>query len=534
MISHRVGFVIERCRTHLDNSGARNTEIDSILAGYTCAVIYAWFESEIVRAVSARASHGSDDQAIARFTQQAATRLVRSIKVSELKGLAAYFGEDSKQKFAEGCSDRAIGAWDSIVSNRHGLAHEDEAEGSIPSLGSLTFEDVERDLAYALKVLWSFRGALGFRGQPYNRFSMAPDTISFARGAPSPDLLPAEPVKEAASKALESDWKRALSYGTGVGHPGLREWVAERHGVSVDETMIVNGSLQGAVLFFQRGVREGVPVAVEQPTYDRTLLLLQQLGADLRPIGLEADGLDVDALEESISSAGAPRIAHVIPNSQNPAGCTLSTDKRRRLVELAGAHGFAIFEDDPYNDILFGGEAEPTMLSMDDNDAVVYACSFSKTVAPGVRVGYLVGPEKVIAELSKTANEQYISPNMLAESVVWELCTSGALERNVEAVNEALAERRDALATALDEHIPEASYVLPGGGYFLWATLNDDVDTTELQELAADEGVAVIKGEDFMIEGGKQSLRFSFASVPADDADEGIRRLAAALEKLRS
>ena len=153
----------------------------------------------------------------------------------------------------------------------------------------------------------------------------------------------------------------------------------------------------------------------------------------------------------------------MIPNFHNPAGCTLSIEKRTRLVELASEHGFTLFEDDPYRLVCFEERsAASTMLDMDDAGRVLHASSFSKTVSPGVRVGYLVGPADEIATLSKRASENYISPNMLAESVVWELCTSGALEKNIESVNAALTERRDALVKALEEKIPEAEFVTPG------------------------------------------------------------------------
>jgi 2-aminoadipate transaminase len=151
-----------------------------------------------------------------------------------------------------------------------------------------------------------------------------------------------------------------------------------------------------------------------------------------------------------------------------------------------------------------------------------------------VRVGYLVGPAEEIAALAKRGGETYISPNMLAESVVLELCRSGELERNIEFVNEALRARRDALVEALNEHIPEAEFVAPAGGYFLWLDLNDDVDTTELLDAAKDEGVTFIAGPDFMLEGGANSLRLSFAPVTTDEIPEGVARLARALESVRS
>jgi 2-aminoadipate transaminase len=360
------------------------------------------------------------------------------------------------------------------------------------------------------------------------------DTISFARGAPSADILPHEQVREAAQRALTNDWETALSYGVGIGHPGLCKWVAERHGgLDPKQVMVTNGSLEAGAMLFQHLVKPGTRVAVEQPTYDRTLLLLQQLGAELVPIPLEADGLDVGALEAALGE-GSIEFVHVIPNAHNPAGCTLSVEKRRRLVQLAAEHDFWIFEDDPYRELPFEGEPLETMLSIDTAGKVLHASSFSKTVSPGVRVGYLIGPADEIAKLSKKANELYISPNMLAESIVLELCTSGVLDENIEFVKGELKARCDALVEALREKIPEAVFVVPQGGYFLWLDLAEGTDTKALLAESKGEGVSFVAGPDFMMEGGDNSLRLSFAPVPAADAGEGVGRIAAALEKLRA
>jgi 2-aminoadipate transaminase len=362
---------------------------------------------------------------------------------------------------------------------------------------------------------------------------MAPDAISFARGAPSPDILPHDAVREAAERALRDDWVRALSYGTGRGHLGLCEWIAEFEGVKPDQVMITNGSLEAGAMLFEHLVAEGTEVIVEQPSYDRTLLLLRRRGAQFLPVPLEADGLSIEMLEQTLDRR-SPRLAHVIPNFHNPAGCTLSVGKRHRLLELAADNGFAIFEDDPYALVHFGTEPPEQMFAIDDGERVIYSSSFSKTVSPGVRVGYLLGPAETITALAKRANETYISPNMLAESIVFELAKSGALARNIEFVGKALRERRDALATALSEQIPEAEFVLPEGGYFLWLVLPEDVDTPALLEAAADEGVSFIAGPDFMLEGGRSSLRLSFASVPAEEIPEGVARLARSLERVRA
>jgi DNA-binding transcriptional MocR family regulator len=362
---------------------------------------------------------------------------------------------------------------------------------------------------------------------------MASDVISFARGAPSADIIPAAAVREAAARALESDWKRALSYGGGAGHPGLAGWIAERHALEPEQVMVTNGSLEAGAMLFSQLLEPGDRVAVEQPSYDRTLLLLGRLGVELVPIPLEPDGLSIAALELALEG-GPLKLVHVIPNFHNPAGCTLSAGKRRRLVELASEAGFWVFEDDPYRELPFEGEPLATMLSLDPAGRVIHTSSFSKTVSPGVRVGYLAGPVEKVAALAKRANETYISPNMLAESIVFELCRSGALAENIEFVKGALRERRDALVEALAEQIPEAEFVVPGGGYFLWLELPEDVDTVSLLALAAEEGVAFIAGPDFMLEGGESSLRLSFASVSPERIGDGVERLARALERVRT
>jgi len=363
---------------------------------------------------------------------------------------------------------------------------------------------------------------------------MAPELISFARGAPSADILPVDAVRDAAQRALADDWKRALSYGTGIGHPGLCEWIAERHGLAdPGQVMVTNGSLEAGAMLFQHLVGPSDRVVVEQPSYDRTLLLLERLGAERIGVPLDADGIDIDELERVLREGPPVKLVHVIPNFHNPAGCTLSAEKRQRLVQLAQEHGFWILEDDPYRELPFDEDPPPTMLGPTEG-RVIHASSFSKTVSPGVRVGYLAGPADEIAQLAKRANEIYISPNMLAESIVYELCRSGALDANIEFVKGALRERRDTLVGALREHIPEADFVVPGGGYFLWLTLGEDVDAVELQAAALEEKVAFIAGPDFMLEGGRASLRLSFASVPPDQIPDGVERIARSLERVRT
>ena len=357
---------------------------------------------------------------------------------------------------------------------------------------------------------------------------MAGDTISFARGAPSLDIVDVEGLKASAAAAFERDPGGTTGYGTSVGYVPLREWIAEQHGVPVEQVLVTNGSMQADAFLFDELVGDGDAVVVEKPTYDRTLLSLKGRGANIRMIGLQEDGLDVEELRTALAEGLRPKLAHIIPNFQNPAGYTLSRDKRDTLLHLANDHGFVIFEDDPYVHLRFAGETLPTMLSLDRDDRVVYASSFSKTVCPGIRVGYLVGPAEIISRIARRATSTYISPNMVAQSIVYEFCSSGRIRTSIETVKNALAERVELLGKALERELPDARYTLPEGGYFMWVELPDGTDVDSLFAAAAERGVAFVKGTDFLLDGGRNTLRLAYSGVTADQIDEGISRLAEA------
>jgi 2-aminoadipate transaminase len=303
--------------------------------------------------------------------------------------------------------------------------------------------------------------------------------------------------------------------------------------VAPEQVLVTNGSLQADAFLFDHLVSTGDAVVVERPTYDRTLLNLRDKGGQVHAVTTQTDGIDTDELRKLLESGVRPKIAHIIPNYQNPAGVTLSLEKRRALLDLAAEYGFTIFEDDPYADIRFRGDALPSMLSMDEQGVVVHASSFTKTVCPGVRVGYLVGPAPLIAEIAKKATNLYISPGMVSQAIVYQFCVSGDIDRSIATVREALSERVRVLAESLREHIPGVSFTEPDGGYFLWVEFPDDVDVDELLPAAAKRGVAVVKGSDFLLDGGKHALRLAYSAVTVDQIDEGVRRLAAAIEDIR-
>ena len=352
--------------------------------------------------------------------------------------------------------------------------------------------------------------------------------ISLARGAPSLDIIAVDDLKSAAQRAFENDPAGTFSYGTSTGYPPLREWIAARHDLTPGQVIVTNGSMQADAFLFELLVDEGDVVVVEAPTYDRTLLSLKKRGAKILAVPLQKDGIDVTALEAALQAGARPKLAHIIPTFQNPAGCTLSLNKRRRLMQLAEQYDFMIFEDDPYIELRFQGDRLPTMLSLDHGDRVVYASSFSKTVCPGVRVGYLAGPEAVVSAAAQIATETYISPSMVTESIVNEFCRTGAIDRSIETVTGALRDRLGTLVAALGRELPHARFTPPDGGYFLWIDLPENVDVDALFTAAQDRGVVFVKGTDFLLDGGRNSLRLAYSGVSPDEINEGVTRLATA------
>jgi 2-aminoadipate transaminase len=387
-------------------------------------------------------------------------------------------------------------------------------------------EQAARDLTHDYDELL---GRLSYAAVP----TTTGPTISFARGAPSLDIVDVDGLRDAAVRAFESDPAGTTAYGTAVGYPRLRSWIADRHGVEPERVLVTNGSMQADAFLFEQLVRSGDEVIVERPTYDRTLLSLRGRGARVHAVELQPDGINTDALEQLLTGAGAaqPTLAHIIPNFQNPAGYTLSFEKRTQLLQLAADHGFMVFEDDPYVELRFSGETLPTMLSMDP-ERVVYASSFSKTVCPGIRVGYLVGPPELISSIGQLATNTYISPNMVSQSIVYEFCASGAIERSIETVKAALAERVRALANALRSELADAQFEVPQGGYFMWVTLPEGTDVSALFQAAAERGVSFVKGTDFLMEGGENTLRLAYSGVTPEQIDTGIARLAEAYRSL--
>ena len=359
------------------------------------------------------------------------------------------------------------------------------------------------------------------------------ETISLARGVPAPECIPVEELADCARAAVLNDGATALSYGSSAGYAPLREWIADRHAVAAGRVVVTNGSLQGFVFLSQVLAPGGGRVLVEAPTYDRPLKILDGLGAEVVAIPQTDEGIDVDALEDELRRGARPAFLYVIPTFQNPSGRTLGTESRRRLVQLAAEHELTVLEDDAYGLVRFEGDAQPTLFELaGGGEHVVYSSSFSKIVAPGLRVGYLVLPEALAARVEALATSTYISPALLSQATVYEFLQRGGLARNLDLVRSLLCARRDSLLQALEEHFAGtgARWSRPEGGYFLWLDLPEGVDSIELLESASRAGVSFVPGPDFFPRGGggRSSARLAFSLASPGQLADAVARLASA------
>jgi 2-aminoadipate transaminase len=353
--------------------------------------------------------------------------------------------------------------------------------------------------------------------------------ISFARGIPAPECLAVDELADCARAAIERDGHSVLSYGPGGGYGPLREWVAERHAVEPARVVLTSGSLQGFVFLVEQLVQPGTRVLVEAPTYDRPLKILARLGAEIVPLAMDDEGLVPEALEQALAAGAKPAFLYTIATFQNPSGRTLSEERRRRVVEIAKAHDLLVLEDDPYGLVRFEGVAPPTLFELAGGESVIYASSFSKTIAPGVRVGYAVLPAELAAQIEALAVSTYISPPFMTQATVYEFVRRGNFDPNLERVNGLLKGRRDAMLEALERHMPDdATWSRPEGGYFIWLDAPSGPETAGLLPRAEEAGVTFVKGTDFFVPGGggERSLRLAFSFVSPDEIADGIARLA--------
>jgi DNA-binding transcriptional MocR family regulator len=367
--------------------------------------------------------------------------------------------------------------------------------------------------------------------------SVLPDVgvVSFARGVPSPDMFPVERLAECARAAVEKHGRVALNYGPPGGYAPLRAWLAARHGTTAAQVLVTPGSLIGLNFVTRALVGEGGTAVVEAPTYDRMLHSLRGLGAEILAVDRDDHGLDLEQLRAH-ANRGA-RLLYVLPTFHNPTGRTLGHGAREALVDLAIEHDLPIFEDDPYGLLRIEGEAQPYLHELlrerGRPDLAVFASSFSKSVAPGLRVGYLVLPEHLVAPVEALATGTYVSPPLLPQAQLLEFLDAGGLEPHLAYLASFLGARRDALLAAFDAGMPAGtSWTRPEGGYFLWLTLPEALDATEVEATARDEGVTFVPGSGFFADGrGRSTARISFSFPSVDEVRDGATRLAAVVRR---
>lgn len=357
--------------------------------------------------------------------------------------------------------------------------------------------------------------------------------INFTRGVPANESFPLAELSAAATAAIAQNGNDILQYGTTPhGLTQLREWLAVWQKVKVEQVLTGNGSLELVEFLLRHLIKPGDTVFTESPTYDRTLTLLRRHGAVAKGIPLETDGPNIAALEAALQKQ-VPKFFYVIPDFQNPAGATCSLEKRRKIVELAERHGFLVIEDAPYRLLRFRGTQLPSLFELAPN-RVLHMTSFTKLIAPGVRVGMMLGDAAILAKIAKVAEDTYIAPGRFAHGVTYEWCRRGNLEPQIERLKKLYAPRLQACLDAIDKYMPDATATRPDGGFFLSITLPAGSSTTEVRQAAARRNLNLADGLAFFPEGGgERFLRLPFCALTPSQIDDGVKRLAETVRELR-
>ena len=360
--------------------------------------------------------------------------------------------------------------------------------------------------------------------------------ISFLAGFPDPASLPKGDVVEATRMALERDGEWVLQYGASRGYGRLVDELLIKlrrdQGIeaSVENLLITNGASQGLDILTQALCDPGDVIISEEPTWSGAVQTFRAAGAEVVTVPLDAHGTDVDALERELKgladSGRRAKMFYTIPNFQNPTGVTTPLDRRRRIVELAHEYGFVVVEDDAYSDLRYRGERVPTIYSLDDRGMVAYLSTFSKIMAAGVRLGWVVASPQLIETIAALKSEGGTSP--FAGAVAAEFCASGTLVEHVSELTAIYASRHDAMVKALKADMPESvTWTDPDGGFFIWVDLPSGVSATKLGEAAREQGIEFLPGTACHFHGGGDgTLRLSYSFADEEQIEKGIKILA--------
>jgi 2-aminoadipate transaminase len=378
------------------------------------------------------------------------------------------------------------------------------------------------------------------------KLTEVPDLISFAGGLPAPEVFPVEAFKEACQVVLRDQGPQALQYSATDGYLPLREQIARhagRYGIEVtpDNILITSGSQQALDLLGKIFINPGDRILVESPTYLGALQAWNGYGAEYVTVPMDKNGMNTDYLEEALRYG--PKFIYVLPNFQNPTGVTLSLERRRKLIELADQYGVPIIEDDPYGQLRYEGEHLPSVVVLDGQyrgiddgcykGNVIYLSTFSKILAPGLRLAWVIAPPEVIRKMVQAKQGVDLHTATFNQIVAHEISRGGFLDEHIKLIRRVYSERRDVMLASMDRYFPpEVDWTQPQGGLFLWGTLAGGLSSAEVLEAAIEEKVAFVPGGPFHPDGsGQNTMRINFSNATPEKIQEGILRLSRVLKE---
>jgi len=363
-----------------------------------------------------------------------------------------------------------------------------------------------------------------------------PEIISFGGGMPSPKSFPVKFVKKITKKILDEHGLQALQYGPTEGITPLRETLIKRMEktrnikCNLNQIIITSGSQQVLDLTSKILINPGDYIVVECPTYIGALTAFNAYQPNYIPVQMDGNGMKTDELEEKLkANKNKPiKFIYTIPTFQNPAGVSLSLERRKHLLEIAETFDIPILEDEAYSELIYSGKDLPSIKSIDTNDLVIYTHTFSKVLSPGFRLGWAVGNEEIIRKIAIAKQGADLCTNMLVQFIANEYIESGLIDKQIPKIKRMYKRKRNIMLKALKEHFPEGSvWNKPNGGMFIWVTLPEKIDTKEMFEDAVNAKVAYVHGAAFCVDGkGQNTMRLNFSNTDDDKIEEGIKRLA--------
>ncbi|HEX5746730.1 MAG TPA: PLP-dependent aminotransferase family protein [Archangium sp.] len=369
-----------------------------------------------------------------------------------------------------------------------------------------------------------------------------PDVLSFAGGLPAPELFPVEAIAQAHAEVFAEEGPAALQYSTTEGYGPLREWICSHLGgqgihAATDQVLITSGSQQGIDLVAKVMLDPGDVVVVENPSYLAALQAFSGYEVSYSVVGSDKDGMRVDELEAQLHSvARKPKLIYLVPNFQNPKGTTLSLERRHALIRFAQRHRILILEDNPYGELRFRGEHLPSLASLDTEGVVINLGTFSKTLAPGLRIGWAVGPRELIRALTVVKQSADLHTATVAQRATARLLSRFDYNANLEKLRTVYGERCQVMLTSLEKHMPEGTrWTEPDGGMFVWVELPRGMSADALFPQALEKRVAFVPGATFFAgEPRLEFMRLNFSNRPPELIEEGMRRLGTVIAAARS